>query len=170
MSAPANLQGPNFQLVSELQTLTRRDWTAATPAILQPLSANPLLDGEWVGLTSSYQVDRDASGVGGTVEGNNPNEFVVFTERGRYDTQAIGKVNTLMFGMYEAETLIANLTSLVVGSPLTVQNVTYGGLTKRGLALKVGASGSGVVVVGYVSRLPGSNKVRFIHMGNQVLF
>ncbi len=170
MAFPANTQGPNFVLISELQTLTRRDWTIATPSELQPLSANPLLDGEWVGLNSSYQVDRDASGVGATAEGNNPNEWVVYTERGRYDTQAIGKVNTLMFGMYEAETLIANLSGVSVGTPLTVQNVTYTGLTKRGLAAKVAGGGSGVVVVGYCSRLPGNNKVRFVHFGNQVLF
>jgi hypothetical protein len=170
MSLPANLQGPNFTLISELQTLTRRDWTLATPAELMPLGPNPLLDGEWVGVNSNYQVDRDAAGVGGTVESSNPLEFVVFTERGRYDTQAIGKVNTLMFGMYEAQSLIVNLAGVTVGSPLTVQNVTYNGLTKRGLALKVAGDGSGVVVVGYCSRLPGNNAVRFVHMTNQVLF
>lgn len=170
MSLPANLQGPNFTLISELQTLTRRDWTLATPAELLPLGSNPLLDGEWVGVNSNYQVDRDSTGVGATVESSNPLEFVVFTERGRYDTQAIGKVNTLMFGMYEAQSLIVNLSGVTVGSPLTVQNVTYNGLTKRGLALKVAGDGSGVVVVGYCSRLPGNNAVRFVHMGNQVLF
>ena len=170
MALPPNLQGPNFTLISELQVLTRRDWTLATSSELSPLGANPLLDGEWVGLNASYQVDRDPAGVGATVESNNPNEWVVFTERGRYDTQAIGKVNTLMFGMFEAESLIANLAGISVGTPLTVQNVTYNGLTKRGLAAKVAGSGSGVVVVGYCSRLPGNNKVRFVHTSNQVLF
>jgi hypothetical protein len=170
MSAPANVQGPNFRLITELQMLTRRDWTLATSSELQPLGGNPLLDGEWVGLNSNYQVDRDSAGVGATLESNNPLEWVVFTERGRYDTQAIGKVNTLMFGSYEAESFITNLSGISVGTPLTVQNVTYGGLTRRGLAAKVAGTGSGIVVVGYCSRLPGNGAVRFVHTVNQVLF
>lgn len=165
------MSGPNFVLISELQTLTRRDFPLVDPTLLQPLGSNPLLDGEFLELaTASYALQRASAGVGGTHEGSNANQWPVSTERGRYDTQAIGKTNVLMLGMYEAETTIANLTSLVVGSALTVQDVTIGGQAKRGLAILTGAAGTGVVVVGYVSRLPGGGKVRFVHMGNQKLF
>lgn len=163
------MSGPNLTLITELQTLTRRDFPLVDPTLLQPLGSNPLLDGEWLELdTTLYALKRGASG-SGVHEGISPNTFVVHTERGRYDTQAIGKTNVLMLGMYEAETVIANTASLVVGSALTVQDVTIGGLTKRGLALKSGSSG-GVTVVGFVTKLPGSGKVRFVHFGNQVVF
>lgn len=164
------MSGPNFQLITELQTLTRRDFPLADSTLLQPLNSNPLLDGEFLEMNGSYQLQRAASGVGGTHEGSNALVFPVHTERGRYDTQAVGKTNILMLGMYEAETQVASLTGLSVGDPLTVQDVTYQSLTKRGLAKKVGAGGTGVVVIGYVSRLPGGGKVRFVHFGNQVLF
>jgi hypothetical protein len=160
---------PNFVLVTELQTLTRRDFPLADPTILQPLGANPLLDGEWLDFNTSYQLQRDETGAGGTHEGELPS-FPVFTERGRYDTQAIGKSSVLMFGMYEADTQIVNTASLAIGSMLTVQDVTISALTKRGLAKVVATSGSGVVVVGYVTKLyAGLTKVRFMHTGYQTL-
>lgn len=160
------MAGPNFTLISELQTLTRRDFPMEDPTLLQPLNANPLVDGEFLQLDANYKLARAAAGVGGTKEDPWFNLFPLFSERGRYDTQAIGKGTILMLGMYEAETMVVNTAGLAVGDPLTVQDVTYGGLTRRGLAKKVAAAG--VVVVGYVSRLPGGGKVRFIHLGNQM--
>lgn len=160
------MSGPNFTLISELQTLTRRDFPLADATLLQPYNSNPLLDGEFLQLDSNYKLARAAAGVGGTKEDPWYNLFPLFSERGRYDTQAIGKATVLMFGMYEAETQVADLGGLSVGDALTVQDVTVGGLTRRGLAKKVAATG--VVVVGYVSRLPGGGKVRFIHMTNQM--
>ena len=163
------MSGPNFQLVTELQTLTRRDFTLADSSLLAPLNANPLVDGEFLELNSSYQLQRASAGTGGTHEGSNPLVFPVHTERGRYDTQAIGKTSVLMLGMYEAETkVITGIGGLNIGDALTVQDITYMGATKRGLAKKVASSA--VVVVGYVSRLPGDGKVRFVHFANQVLF
>ncbi len=152
------MAGPNFELVTELQTLTRRDFYLANSALLNPFDSNPVLDGEWLVIDSDYKLAR------GSGEGTDPNVFPVHTERGRYDTQAIGKVNVLMLGMYEAETKIYDSTSLVVGSPLTVQDVTISALTKRGL--KLDASGSGRVRVGFVTKLL-TGKVRFVHFGNQ---
>jgi hypothetical protein len=158
----------NFELVTELQTLHRRDFPLADPTILNPLNSNPLLDGEWLEMNSSYALARGAAGVGGTNEGDNAAVFPIHTERGRYDTQAIGRTNVLMLGMYEADTLVITSAGLVVGDALTVQNVTYLGGTKRGLAKKVAAA-SGVVVVGFVTKIVGS-KVRFVHLANQKVF
>lgn len=152
---------PNFELVTELQTLTRRDFDVASSAILQPFNANPLIDGEWLTLDANYQLIR------GTGEGVDPNAFVVHSERGRYDTQAIGKANVLMLGMYEARTKVVDTTSLALGSPLTVQDVTYQGATKRGL--KLGGATSGRVIVGFVTKLNDGGYVRFVHFGNQKL-
>lgn len=156
------MPGPNFELVTELQTLTRRDFPLADSGILQPLSANPLLDGEWLELNGSYLLQR-----GAVAEGGSPLVFPVHTERGRYDTQAIGRTNVLYFGQYEAETKVVDLTGLSVGDALTVQTLgaTAGAFeTKRGLAKSTATAGK--VVVGYVSRLPGGGKVRFVHFAN----
>lgn len=151
---------PNFELVTELQTITRRDFYLAVDTILNPIDANPLLDGEWLELDSSYKLVR------GTGEGVSPNVFVVHTERGRYDTQAIGKTNVLMLGMYEARTRIVDTAALALGSALTIQDCTIDTVAgKRGV--KLDASGAGRVRVGYVSKLLDGGYVRFVHFGNQ---
>lgn len=163
------MAAPNFELVTELQMLNRRDFPLADSSLLTPIGANPLLDGEFLELDANYKATRDAAiaghtQVGALKEGANAMVFPVHTERGRYDTQAIGKVNLLLLGQYEAETKLANgISSLNVGDALTVQNVDLGGgLVKRGLGIKTGAD---VVVVGYVSKVVGT-KVRFVHFGN----
>lgn len=153
------MPAPNFELVTELQTLTRRDFPLASSGILNPFDSNPLVDGEWLTIDSNYALAR------GTGEGIDPNAFVVHTERGRYDTQAIGKTNILMLGMYEARTKVVDTTSLVLGSPLTIQDVTYLGATKRGLKLE-GAT-AGRVRVGYVTKVSDGGYVRFVHFANQ---
>lgn len=152
------MAAPNFELITELQTLTRRDFPVASSSLLNPFDSNPLLDGEWLVIDTNYQLAR------GSGEGTDPNVFPVHTERGRYDTQAIGKANVLMLGMYEAETKIYDSTSLVLGSPLTIQDVTISALTKRGVKLE--GSTSGRVRVGFVTKLL-TGKVRFVHFGNQ---
>lgn len=164
------MSGPKFVMISEVQMTTRRDFPLESPALLQPLASNPLVDGEWLELNGNYKLARGAAGVGGTHEGDVANVFPLFAERGRYDTQSIGKAPVIMFGQYEAETEVATIAGLSVGDALTVQDVTVDGLTRRGLAKKVAAAGTGVVVVGYVSRLPGGGKVRFVHFANQKLF
>jgi len=159
------MPAPLFELVSELQTLHRRDFPVADETILSPLTVRPLVEGEWLELNSSYQLARGGDNNAGTAdEATQFNVFPVHTERGRYDVQAVKKVNVLMFGMYEAETQIVNTTSLVVGSALTVQDITVGGIVRRGLAL-TGATASRIFV-GYVSRVISSTKIRFVHMTN----
>jgi hypothetical protein len=150
------MSAPNFNLISEVMQVTRRDFSMAVPALLNPNNANPLIDGEWLELNSSYQLIR------GSGAGAGPS-FPVFAERGRYDTQAIAKVPVLFMGMYEAETRVCDLTGLAVGDFLSVQDVTVDALTRKGLKE---AAGSGQhYIVGQVTRLPGSGIVRFIHQG-----
>lgn len=151
---------PNFELVTELQTLTRRDFPLANPALLAPYDANAILDGEWLDL-AAYKLQR------GNAE-TNPLVFPVHTERGRYDVQAIQKASVLFFGMYEAETAIYE-GNLVVGDKLTVQDIAAGVFTgKRGLK-KATAATAGAVVVGIVSKAAANGRVRFVHFGNQIV-
>jgi hypothetical protein len=158
------MPAPLFELITELQTLHRRDFPVADETMLAPLTVRPLVEGEWLELNSSYQLARGGDNNSGTAdEATQYNVFPVHTEKGRYDVQAIKKVNVLMFGTYEAETQIVNTTSLVIGSALTVQDITIGGIVRRGLAL-TGATANRIIV-GYVSKITGS-KVRFVHMAN----
>jgi hypothetical protein len=144
---------PFLNLISEVLPIQRRDFYVATESLLNPNNANPLVDGEWLELDSSYKLVR------GTSEQAKPS-WQLFAERGRYDTQSIGKAPVLFIGGYEAETSIADLTGMAVGDALVVQDVTIGGLTKRGLA-KLGGGAGQHLLFGYVTRLPGGGKVRY---------
>lgn len=150
------MSAPNFTLISELLPVQRRDFNLATAALLQPDNANPLIDGEYLELNASYQLIR-GTGAGGALS------WPVFAERGRYDTQAIGKTVVLFGGFYEAETRVADLTGLAVGDFLVVDDVTVDALTRKGLKEAAGAGRH--FIIGQVTRLPGGGKVRFLHTG-----
>lgn len=149
------MAGPNFELITELQSIIRRDFPVASASLLEPLASNPLVDGEWLELNSSQQLVR------GTGEGSSLLVFPVHTERGRYDTQAIGKANVLFAGgIWQASTKVVDTVGLSVGSLLTVQDVSFGGLTRRGLKLKSNVAGK--AVVGVVSKLISSSQIEFV--------
>lgn len=145
--------GPNFKLVSEFQTIHRRPFELAVPALLNPNNANPLLDGEFLELNASYQMAR------GTVNPAVVPSFAYAAERGRYETQAIGKGPFLYLGAYEADTLIMNATGITLGEQLEVADVTIATLTRRGLVQFTAGK-----VIGYATRLPAANNnfLRFI--------
>lgn len=145
---------PYLTLISELLPVQRRDFYLNDPTLLNPNNANPVVDGEFLELNASYKLVR------GT--GNNLNPaFQLFAERGRYDTQAIGKAPVLFIGGFEAESAICDLTGMAINDMLVVADVTVGGLVKRGLKKIPAASGT-YGVVGRVTRLPGSGKVRYL--------
>ncbi len=151
---------PNFVLTTDLLSVTRRDFDLAVPDLLNPLNANPLIDGEFLEISTAYQLARSSG------EPAKPT-YPVYMERGRYDTQAIGKTSVLFMGMYEAETRVVNTSGLVVGDFLVVADVTVDALTKKGLKEAAGAGHHWVV--GVVTRLPGGGKIRFWHNGGFML-
>jgi hypothetical protein len=140
----------NFELVTEVQGLLRRDFPVADRTLVNPNNANPLMDGEFMNLDSSYKVIRGVDSSFG---------MALFVERGRMDVQAIGKATVLMGGAYEADTRVFTTTSLALGCKLQISaSVSVDSLTKSGLALY--SSGE---VIGYCTRLPANNggKLRF---------
>lgn len=167
------MASPNFELITELQTCLRRDFpvAASQSTIINPTDAAPLIEGEWLEFSTTageeYTLKRGAAG-----EGTQAMVFPVHTEKGRYDTQAIGKVNVIFLGMYEAETLVhpLSLSGYAVGDALTVQDVNYAGYaSRRGLAKQSGTLDERIIV-GYISKITGSGaaaKLRFVHFGNQ---
>lgn len=144
----------HFKLRSEVQTLTRRDFSLVDSTLLQPTNANPLEMGEWLMLnSSSYALVRS--------DGSLPS-WVMYAEKGRSDTQAIGKTPVLFLGTYEAETLIYTATSLVVGSALKCDaGVSYLSLNKAGLVIH-GGGGDTDHIIGYVMQVVSGGYLRFI--------
>lgn len=144
----------NFELVTDVQDLIRRDFTVADPNIVNPTNVNPLLDGEFVQLNPAYQIIRANTGALG---------FAVFAERGRFDVQALGKTTVLFAKPYEADTRIYFASGLTLGGPLkissTVTNTAVGNQQYSGLV-----NWDSGVVIGYVTRLPANNggKLRFL--------
>lgn len=141
----------NFDLVTELQGLLRRDFPLADPTLINPNNANPLMDGEFLSLDSSYKLVRAADGAFG---------FALFMERGRFDVQAIKKTTILFGGTYEADTRVFTSAGLTQGGKLQISaSVTVDTLTKSGLANY--SSGESV---GFVTRLPANNggRLRFM--------
>lgn len=141
---------PFLTLVTEVLPINRRDFYITDPTLLNPNNGNPLLDGEWLELDSSYKALRGTSG-GGSHEAIFPS-WQLFAERGRYDTQAIGKAPVLFLGGYEAECKIATLAGITVGTALVVQDVTFQSVTKRGLAA-LGAGGGEHLIFAYATRI-----------------
>lgn len=163
---------PYLTLISEVLPVQRRDFSVAVSAILNPDDANPLLDGEWLSLDAAYKLVRysDTTAVvgGATINyGVTVPSFQVFAERGRYDTQAIGKVPVLMIGGYEAETTIANdpAGTMAVNDALIIASVTVGGVAgKKGLK-KLPTDVGRYLVVGHVTRISGA-KVRYLKLAS----
>lgn len=155
------MTAPNFELITELQTLTRRDFAMADPTLLKPLAALPLVEGEWLELDTNYKLAR------GT--GTSPASFIVHTERGRYDTQAIGKTNVLLAGQWEGETTMIEgaASTFVPGYMVKLAVITSGANTNR-VGIKICTAGVPVtndVVVGVVTKSnTTTGKVRFLHM------
>ncbi len=155
----------NFELITDLQQITRRDFAIAVPTLLNPTNANPLIDGEWLNLNASYQLERGTDD--GTVNAMILPSFPLFAERGRYDTQAIGKSPVLFLGMYEAQTRVATLAGMAVGDVLEVGDQTVDSLTRKGLQ-EITVDAGQHLTIGMVTRIVGtgaSQKVRFIHKG-----
>lgn len=144
----------NFELVTEVQGLLRRDFPVADRNLVNPNNANPLMDGEFLNLDSAYKLIRGADGTFG---------MGLFVERGRMDVQAIGKVTVLMGGAYEANTRVfTNAGITTVGQRLMISaSVSVDTLTKSGLLIHSGTATD--EIIGYVTRLPANNggKLRF---------
>jgi hypothetical protein len=141
----------NFELVTDLQGLIRRDFTMADKTLVNPNSVNPIMDGEYLSFDTAYKLVRGAAGGLG---------FAVFAERGRFDVQVLGKTTVLFAGHYEADTRVFTSAGLTLGGKLQLSDaVTVDTKTKSGLLIY--ASGA---LLGYVTRLPANNggKLRYL--------
>lgn len=160
----STVQRTNFEPVSDILRVDRKDFPLADTTLLNPSNSVALVDGEWMTLNSVGKLVR-ASTVG--TPGNQASSellYPIWAERGRYDIQAIGKAPVLWMGDWEADTRIYDATAVVgtglaitaIGQPVKVATITLGGRNYTGL---VGHGGSADTskIVGYVTKLPSAN-------------
>lgn len=176
----STVQKVNFEPVSDILPVQRRDFPLADPTLAQPLNSLALVDGEWMTLNSNYKILRAADvtvlGTAGAAGRATVKSFPLWAERGRYDVQAIAgtKMPVLFMGHYEFDTRIFDATAVVgsgaavttVMQALKVATIALGGRNYCGL-VGHGGSADTAPVIGYVTRLPASNggKLRFISGG-----
>lgn len=167
----------NFEPVTDILPVQRRDFPLAVPALADPLNAAALVDGEWMTLNSSYQIvratDITVAAGGGATGRASVLCFPLWAERGRYDVRAMSgtKMPILFRGDYEFDTRIFDATVVATGGlaittvmqPLSVATITIGSRAYTGL-VGTQISNTAMPIVGYVTKLPANNggKLRFI--------
>lgn len=168
----STIQKINFEPVSDILPVWRKDLPLAVPSLADPYNSVALIDGEWVTINSSYKWAR-ASNVASVGDAATVRSFLVFFERGRSDRQgmAVKKTPALFLGQYEGDTRVYDATAEVgsgaaittVMQPLKVATITIGTRNFTGLVGHGGSSDTSPVV-GYVTKLPASNggKLRFV--------
>jgi hypothetical protein len=162
----------NFEPKSDILEYQTRDFTLATPALADPDNALVLIDGEWMTLNTDYQLVRAADVASAGNEATSRALFPLWSERGRYDVQALRKASVVFLGDYEADTRVFDATAAVgsgaaittVGQVLKIASVTIGARVYCGLVGHGGIGTDTAPTVGYVTRLPANNggRLRFI--------
>lgn len=168
----STIQKVNFEPLTDVLGIHRKDLPLADKTIAEPLNAVALVDGEWVTIDTAYKWVRAATivtpGTAAIVR-----SFPVFSERGRSDRLGMAerKTTALYRGEYEFDTRVYDAAAVVGGGaaistpmqPLKVATITIGSRNFVGLVGHGGAADTHPVV-GYVTRLPASNggKLRFI--------
>lgn len=167
----ATVQQVNFEPVSDILAVTRRDFGLADRNLADPLNAVALVDGEWLVIDSTYKLVRSTT-IASVGNEATQRSYPLFAERGRSDVRGLAqtKMPILFMGDYEFDTRIFNAAVAVgsgaaitvVGQALKVATITIGSRNYSGL-VGVGASDTSPIV-GRVTRLPASNagKLRFI--------
>ena len=88
-------------LLSPLNNIYRRDVSVDASDLTDPTDANCLIAGQWVNIDNNGNAaDEPVS----AESGQTPNMYQVFTEKGDYSAQALGKVTILNSFDYIAET------------------------------------------------------------------
>jgi len=142
---------PNVRIYTPVEKIFIKDLVMADRTLLRPSNSNPLVEGEFLELDANYKAIRS---------GGDALSFMFWAEKGRSDTQAIGKVPTLYMGGYEADTIVYDSTALGLGNALMVDDVSFESLTRSGLKKH---GGGDELVIGYVTRVL-SDRVRFMQV------
>lgn len=163
------LQKVNFEPVSDILPIWRRDLPLADGTLADPTNALCIIDGEWLTLDTNYKLIR-ACDVNNSSAVAAVKSFPCFSEKGRSDRMGMSskKTDILFRGEYEFDTRVYDaaagahaITTVLQG--LKAATIVVGSRNYVGL-IGHGGSSDTDPVVGYVTRLPASNggKLRFI--------
>lgn len=172
----STVQRVNFEPVSDINPIHRRDFPLSDSTLSNPLNAVALVDGEWMTLdnTAGPSFGKLVRAADVTTPGDPATKvsFPLFAERGRYDVQAIAdrKMPVLFLGQYEFNTRIFDATAVVGAGaaitamlqPVKVATITIG--SRNYVGLVGSAYADNAAIVGYVTRLPSGNggQLRFM--------
>jgi hypothetical protein len=115
----------SLTLKTPVNDVFRRDYEMADTDLLDPdhTDDTPLQQGEWVSLDGNGKAVRCTAGSSANIA------FQVFTQKGDYSAQALGKVAVLQLHQYEAETDMYDTnssTTYAIGQSLTVVEPSAG--------------------------------------------
>lgn len=152
---------PYFEMITGAELLERRDFPIIDATLLDPMSSNPIVEGEWLEVDPTTKKLKRSTG-----EMTNPFSGQFWGERGRYDIRAINKLPILLWGNYEAYTKVFNNVAgpnkpSTLGQRLTVNDVLVDGFTKKGLYVP-SASGHHWIVGYYYGPGRTANEIRFM--------
>lgn len=144
----------SLDLITPVNDVFRRDIEMADSTLLDPTVTNSLVQGEWIA--------RDSGGKGVRVTSATEKlPMQVFTQKGDFSAQSIGKVTVIQLHAYEANTDMFDGAGVYVAgaTELTVDDFAIDAVTRS--ALKVAASGN--VVHAVCTKAPADNggKLRF---------
>ena len=174
----STIERVNFEFVSDM--LSAQNKSLPVPAglreaLLNPLSAIALLDGEWVTRNAQGEFIRatDITTSGAALEPavDMYDLFPVLGQVGRTDRQSLGQVSVAYLGEWAGDTRIFDATAVVgagaaitkVGQGLKVATITLGaGAAARKATGLVGHGGASdpALVVAIVDRLPSATVSR----------
>lgn len=148
-----------IKLITPVNDINRRDLPVADTTLLNPTTAgsgspiagSALEQGEWLTPNaSSGKLERVAAA-------SVPDCFPMFTQKGDFSAQAIGRATVLQLHEFEADTdMYDDAQTYVVGEPLCAKLVTVDGYSRGVLTNQVSADTD--YIVGYVAYpLPSAN-------------
>ncbi len=159
------MAGLYFEPITDMTDLKPRDYPVSDITILDPFTANPLIEGEWLRIKNpsaqTLQWERPAGGAG--IE-TNPLCGPWWGEKGRYDTRASGMVPCILFSEFEAYTKVCDTTGLTTtGQLLSVTDVTIDTIAnRRGLKLARTGHVGDLYVAFYVSPGRKTGEIRIL--------
>jgi hypothetical protein len=173
----STIQRVNFEPISDILQVHRRDFPLNDGTLADPSNAAALIDGEWVTLNTSRKLVR-AADIAAPGNYSTKRSFPVFAEKGRYDVQAIAdrKCPILWMGFYECDTRVYDAAAVVHSGlaisavpdpmlmPLKVASITIGTKIYSGLVGHGGIGTDNDPIIGYLTALPTASngyKLRF---------
>jgi len=130
----------SLELLTPVNDVFRRDLEMNDPTLLDPTEADAIVQGEWL------RRDTTTGKLVRATAGTQKNIMQVWTQKGDFSAQAIGKCSVIQQHPYEAETdMFDPGGTFAIDTELAVETMTIDGVSRAGLA--VAAAGEAVIAI-----------------------